>query len=163
MTLSHASGKGFGILLGRGLLGGALGGLVMIVTLINPVTVGKSWYFWVLVGYPILGLPCGLLIGGITGIAIWLIHRQTAARLGPFVRAVVGALIAIVFWGLFFRLRDPSDYAGTSWQWYLIAVLIFGATTGLVTGLIVGSQTRTNSSSEVQQTKGQIVDNESLT
>lgn len=131
--------KGLGNLSGRGLLAGALGGLIMIAVLVNPATVGRSWYFWILIAYFLFGLPCGLLIGGVIGLAIWLIHNQTAAPLGPVVRVIIGSLVAIVFWALFFRLKDPIEYAATSWQWYLTAVFMFGGIMGTVTGLLVGS------------------------
>ena len=134
--------KGFGILLGRGLLGGALGGLVMIATLLNPVTIGNSWYFWLLIAYLFFGLPFGLFTGGITGVSIWLIHLKTTARLGPFMRAAIGALIGLVFWGVLFWVRDRSEYASASWRSYITAVFLFGTTTGVLTGLIVGCPVR---------------------
>ena len=135
--------KRFMILLLRGLLGGALGGFVLIGVLVNPVTFGSSWYFWLFAGFAFFGLPCGLIIGGILGITIWLIHHTTGASLGPFVRAIIGALIAMTLWNFFFLLKDASEYTASSWRWQLGAVFLFGAATGGVTGLIVGSPART--------------------
>jgi len=146
--------KGFGILFGRGLLGGALGGLVIIATLVNPVTIGNSWYFWLLISYSFFGLPFGLFTGGITGGSIWFIHLKTTARLGPFMRAAIGGLIGLVFWGFVFWWRERSEHSGPSWRSYFTAVFLFGMTTGVLTGLIVGSPTRMNNHRSAQATRG---------
>lgn len=131
--------KGFKVLLGRGLLGGAVSGFVLVFGLLNPVTIGRSWYFWFPIAYLFFVLPLGLFTGAITGISIWLIHLNTTAGLGPFMRAGIGALICLVFWGFYFWLRDGTYPSLGSWQRYFAAVLLFGAVTGVVTGLIVGS------------------------
>jgi hypothetical protein len=84
-------------------------------------------------------LPVGLFTGAITGVSIWLIHMNTTAGLGPFMRAGIGALIGLLFWGFFFLLRDGAPQSLGSWQSYFAAVFLFGTVTGVVTGLIVGS------------------------
>ena len=152
--------KGFGILLVRGLLGGALGGLVIMAGLVNPATIGSSWYFWLLIAYSVFGLPFGLITGGITGVSIWLIHQKTSARLGGFARAGIGILISLTFWGLVFWVKDSSDYYGSSWQRYLLAVFLFGTVTGVVTGLIVGSPVREKPHYQQEGTEGAIVESE---
>jgi hypothetical protein len=131
------------LLLLRGLIGGAIGGLLMMLSLLNPLTIGNSWYFWLLIAYSFFGLPFGLFTGGITGVLIWLVHYKTGARLAAFARVGIGILISLAFWGVLFWIKDSSEYAPSTWQRYLSAVLLFGTITGVVTGLIVGSPAAT--------------------
>lgn len=131
--------KRLGSLLGRGALGGAISGLVVGVALLNPITVGNSWLFWLPISYVFFELPSGLLIGTIIATTIWLVHRRTVALLGPLIRAAIGTLIALVCWGVFFLLRSQSDHVATSLGRYVGAIFFFGTTTGVITGLIVGA------------------------
>ncbi len=105
--------KGFGKLLLRGLLGGALGGFVLILGMFNPVRFGieSTWAQWLVFGYLVLGLPLGAFIGGVVGVGIWLIHRKTGSNLGPLRRAVIGMTTAMLAWDVFFRLNDPEGYS----------------------------------------------------
>jgi hypothetical protein len=77
-------GKGFLILLVRGVLGGVIGGVVFAgveVCLVRP-TGWDNWIGYFLLILIIGGLPFGLLIGAGLAVVGWLVYRQTGVRFG---------------------------------------------------------------------------------
>ena len=143
------------MLLLRGALGGALGGFILVATLIliQFGTFGSG--AWLVLGYLLFGLPCGAFIGILVGTTIPLINRQAGLNVGVFGRVIVGTLIATIFWGLFFLGKEASAYTNiNSWLWFVFAVLLFSLPTGGIAGLVVGGQsTSVNSPGDDQAQK----------
>jgi len=128
-------------LLLRGLLGGALGGLIWVATPVvaNLKQSGVPWD-WLAVVYVLVGLPLGTVIGGLVAITLWLIHLQTRVVLGAILRLIIGTLTAMSLLGLlaWWQCNGPG-YVKVSWQRNLIGIFLLGVATGGLSGLIIGT------------------------
>lgn len=134
--------KRFAIVLLRGLLGGALGGLIWVATPVvaNLKQSGVPWD-WLAVVYLLVGLPLGAVMGGFVAVTLWLIHRQARNELSAIARVVIGTLTAIILWAILFYWRqDSAGYVESSWQRTLTGIFLLGAATGGLSGLFVGRQ-----------------------
>ena len=133
--------KGIMVLVLRGCLGSALGAFFLLATLLYLAGFSwDNWLGWLFVSYLFFGLPCGLIIGFLTALAILIISRQRTIDLGPLSRAVVGTLIAIIFWVLFFWGTQSSEYGyRESWR-SIFGLLLFSTFTGAIAGLFIGRQ-----------------------
>jgi len=134
--------KKFIVLLLRGVLGGAVGAFLLLAILLYMTGLTwDNWLGWLLISYLAFGLPCGAFIGALVASVILLINRQAGMSLGTLSRVLIGTLIAIVFWILFFWQKETSEYGyGRSWLRSVFAVLLFSITTGGFAALTVGRQ-----------------------
>jgi uncharacterized membrane protein YgaE (UPF0421/DUF939 family) len=139
----ETKGISFLILPIRGLLGAAIGALVLFAILLLFAKFGSwdIWAGWLVVVYLVFGLPLGAFIGGLVGAAIILINKQIGTDMGSLFRMAVGTAIAIIFWAIFFLEKETSEYRDTnSWLWFVLTVILFATFTGGVAGLAVGRQ-----------------------
>ena len=133
--------KPFGILLLRGLLGGAIGGfLIAAWSVLAQIELFKgNWDQWLFVFY-LYSLPAGFGGGGVTALTIWLIHHYTHKNLGRVVRVIIGSLIAITGFIIFFLMTARATiFSIFSWSGLLVLGLL-GLCFGGLPGLVVGRQ-----------------------
>jgi hypothetical protein len=128
----------------RGIGGGALGGFVFAagaVLFVQP-SGWDNWLGWFLIIYVAVGLPFGAFIGGVVGIIVWLIHFQRPTALGPLSGAIIGTLVGIICWAAVWSLTYQTGYVEHSWPSILLGLALFGAATGGIPGVVVGSKFR---------------------
>ena len=135
--------KPFGILLLRGLLGGAIGGfLIAAWSVLAQIELFKgNWDQWLFVFY-LYSLPAGLGGGGVTALTIWLIHHYTQKNLGPVIRVIIGSLIAITGFMIFVLMQKKAISFSHNWLVGLLILSLFGLCVGGLPGLFVGRQQR---------------------
>ncbi len=135
--------KRFGILLLRGLLGGAVGGFLLAAwsVLARMDVFQTNWDQWLFAFYFLGGLPVGLCGGGITSLTIWLVNHFTQKDLGPVLRFVTGTLIASVGLTIFFLIKSKAPPNVSDFSSYkLLATALLGIGVGGLPGLFVGNQ-----------------------
>ena len=101
---------------------------------------GSTWGQWFFAEFALFALPMGLFVGGIVGVAIWLVQMKRTIGLGFVQRFVVGSLIGVTPWLIDFWLTNRSGYMAIPWQIELRDALLFAGTIGGLPGLICERQ-----------------------
>jgi len=134
--------KKFRILLLRAILGGGVGGFTMaaLSVLLRLDLFGSNWGQWLFGFFLFLGLPYGVIVGGIVGTIIWLIHRQTRVDLRPIIRGIIGTAVGITAAVVVNLMTDRTGYVPISWQAQFLDVVMSGLALGALPGVCVGRQ-----------------------
>lgn len=132
--------EGFLKVLLRGSLGGAFGGFVWaLVAVLTSIGLRQGWWYWLLLGLLYQGLPLGLIIGAMVATLLWFLGRVTQLSLGLFVRFVIGSLIAtMIAWIAAWWSTDQGNSFPTPWHLDFLWIVLFGAATGGVGGILTG-------------------------
>ena len=140
--LPRAKSKKLRILLLRGLLGGAVGGLLIAAwSVLGQIELFQTnWDQWLLVYYLVVGLPFGLSSGGITAVTIWLIHHHTQVNLGPGIRTLTGTVIGIIGLIILSLMANKTNSISNFQLSHFFGLVLFGICVGGLPGLFVGRQ-----------------------
>ncbi len=132
--------KGFVRLVLRGLLGGALGGLLWASVAVLASGFRQGWWYWLLLGYLYQGLPLGIIMGAIVGTILWLVGRLKRLNLGVISRFLTGSFVAtMIAWITAWWSTEQGDFFPTPWHFDFLWMVFFGAATGGIAGIVAGT------------------------
>lgn len=140
------AGKTF---LGRGMLGGLLGGAIWsIVAMVlgeylhsgNIKAAFNYLYLLALPSFIALNILVGIVLGALIGAVIFLITNVSKKQIGTVGRAIIGTLCAITASGVYSYVTDHGEHQPLSLWSYLIYLGAFGIVVGGVPGIIAGTR-----------------------
>ncbi len=133
----------------RGLLGGVLGSLVL--TAVGIAWLGwlgwESLVNWFLAMFAMMG-PLGAFVGALVGTTMWLIQIRMGTDLRLISRVVVGTIIGMVAWAIYWSLSARYFEEEVSWSYVLISFASCAAATGSLPAFFVGSKAMARDASE---------------
>jgi hypothetical protein len=123
------------ILILRGTLGGAIGGILwMFLPAVFMGILKDPWALrMMIVGYLLFGLWITAALGGLVGFIIWAINRGTGMNLGAVLRVCIGTPVAFVPMALYLFENEPPLTIFNLWY-----PLFFSLVVGALSALIVG-------------------------
>ena len=133
-------------LMGRGAVGGALGGFVLLLVSVATYLVTQGHvpypYLFVIPGLP-LALGFGCLMGAAVGTVIWTIGRFANFEFGSVGRAVIGFVFVLIVMGFFALLSGTKQGLAQepiSWTRYVLGWGLAGVVLGVLPALLAKSK-----------------------
>jgi hypothetical protein len=124
----------------RGALGAAAGCFLwLVLSYAYSGVLVEAWQL-LIVGFFVLGLWTSLVVGGVTGIAIWVIHYWTGTDLGVIARVILGIVTAFIFMALYLFVHGDLNRSAGGLSAPLWFSLFFAIAVGGLAGVLVGSQ-----------------------